>query len=43
MYFNQRNLLYHPSENNYTNDTVEFTFEEVYIPSTENKIKGMVS
>ena len=41
MYFNQRNLLYHPSENNYTNDTIEFTFEEVSIPTpTGIKIKG---
>ena len=41
MYFNQRNLLYSPSENNYTNDSVEFTFEEVSIPTpTGISIKG---
>ena len=41
VFFYQRSLLYHPSENNYTNDTVEFTFEEVSIPTpTGIKIKG---
>ena len=31
IYFYQRNLLYHPSENNYQNDEVEFNYEEVNI------------
>ena len=38
VYFYQRNLLYHPSENNYQNDEVEFNYEEVYI-EVENEIK----
>ncbi len=38
IYFYQRNLLYHPSENNYQNDEVEFNYEEVYI-EVENEIK----
>ena len=40
IYFNQRNLLYHPSENNYLNEKANFVYEEVYIPSTENNLKG---
>ena len=31
MYFNQRKLLYLPSENNYLDDPIEFKFEEVFI------------
>ena len=31
IYFNQRNLLYLPSENNYLDDPVKFEYEEVYI------------
>ena len=31
IYFYQRNLLYHPSENNYQNDKAKFNYEEVYI------------
>ena len=38
IYFNQRNLLYHPIENNYLNDKIEFTYEEVFI-ETEKDIK----
>ena len=38
IYFYQRNLLYHPSENNYQNDEVKFNYEEVYI-EVENEIK----
>ena len=38
IYFYQRNLLYHPSENNYQNDEVKFNYEEVNI-EVENKIK----
>ena len=38
IYFYQRNLLYHPSENNYQNDEVEFNYEEVNI-EVENEIQ----
>lgn len=31
IYFNQRNLLYHPSENNYLDDQIKFNYEEVKI------------
>ena len=31
IYFYQRNLLYHPSENNYQNDEIKFEYEEVNI------------
>ena len=31
IYFYQRNLLYHPSENNYQNDKVEFNYKEIFI------------
>ena len=38
VYFYQRNLLYHPSENNYQNDEIKFKYEEVNI-EVENEIK----
>ncbi len=38
IYFYQRNLLYHPSENNYQNDEIKFDYEEVNI-EVENEIK----
>jgi len=38
VYFYQRNLLYHPSENNYLNDKITFNYEEIYI-ETKKKIK----
>ena len=31
IYFYQRNLLYHPSENNYQNDKILFNYEEIFI------------
>jgi fermentation-respiration switch protein FrsA (DUF1100 family) len=31
IYFNQRNLLYHPKENNYLNDPIKFAYDEVFI------------
>ena len=37
-YFYQRNLLYHPSENNYLNDKITFNYEEIFI-ETDKKIK----
>ncbi len=38
IYFYQRNLLYHPSENNYQNDKAKFNYEEVYI-DVDDKIR----
>ena len=38
VYFYQRNLLYHPSENNYLNDKITFNYEEIFI-ETYKKIK----
>ena len=38
VYLNQRNLLYHPAENNYLEDKIEFNYEEVWI-ETEKNIK----
>ena len=38
IYLNQRNLLYHPSENNYLEDKINFNYEEVWI-ETEKDIK----
>jgi len=38
VYFYQRNLLYHPSENNYLNDKIAFNYEEIFI-ETDKKIK----
>ena len=37
IYFYQRNLLYHPSENNYQNDKAQFNYEVVNI-EVENGI-----
>ena len=31
IYFNQRNLLYHPGENNYLDDKAQFSYKEVLI------------
>ena len=38
MYINQRNLLYHPTDNNYLEDKIEFNYEEIWI-KTEKDIK----
>jgi len=35
-YFYQRNLLYHPSENNYQGDNINFNYQEVFIEVEEN-------
>ena len=35
IYFYQRNLLYHPSENNYQNDEAQFNYEEVNIKAED--------
>ena len=40
-YFYQRNLLYHPSENNYQGDSINFNYQEVFIDVEENiKLKS---
>ena len=35
MYFYQRNLLYHPSENNYQSNKIQFDYEENFIKVDE--------
>jgi fermentation-respiration switch protein FrsA (DUF1100 family) len=41
VYFYQRNLLYHPSENNYLNDKIIFDYEEIFIETDDNiKLKS---
>ena len=41
VYFYQRNLLYNPSENNYLNDKIGFTYKEIYIETDKNiKLKS---
>ena len=35
IYFYQRNLLYHPTENNYQNDKIQFNYEEIFIKVDE--------
>ena len=41
MYFFQRNLLYHPSENNYQNSKIQFDYEEIFIKVDEEiKLKS---
>jgi fermentation-respiration switch protein FrsA (DUF1100 family) len=41
VYFYQRNLLYHPSENNYLNDKITFNYEEILIETDKNiKLKS---
>ena len=38
IYFYQRNLLYHPTENNYQNDKIQFRYDEIFI-KVDEKIK----
>ena len=41
VYFYQRNLLYHPSENNYLNDKISFNYKEIFIETDKNiKLKS---
>ena len=41
VFFYQRNLLYHPFENNYSTDKANFSYKEVFIPvSNGNSLKG---
>ena len=43
VYFYQRNLLYHPSENNYQNDTIQFNHQEIFIKvNDEIKLKSWI-
>lgn len=43
VYFYQRNLLYHPSENNYQNDTIQFNNQEIFIKvNDEIKLKSWI-
>ena len=41
IYFSQRNLLYHPGENNYLEDKIQFNYKEIYIEVDQNiKLKS---
>ena len=41
VFFNQRNLLYHPFENNYNKDSANFSYEEIFIPTSNgNTLKA---
>ena len=41
VFFNQRNLLYHPFENNYSTHKANFSYKEVFIPTPNgNNLKG---
>tara|TARA_Y100001970_G_C14146053_1_gene809874 strand:- start:662 stop:1462 length:801 start_codon:yes stop_codon:yes gene_type:complete len=43
VYFYQRNLLYHPSENNYQNDKIQFNYEEIFIKvNNEIRLKSWI-
>ena len=43
VYFYQRNLLYHPSENNYQDAKIQFNYEEIFIKVDEKiKLKSWV-
>ena len=43
VYFYQRNLLYHPSENNYQNDKIQFNHQEIFIKvNDEIKLKSWI-
>ena len=43
IYFYQRNLLYHPSDNNYQGDKIQFDYEEIFIKVDEEiKIKSWI-
>ena len=36
IYFYQRSLLYHPSENNYLDEKINFNYKEIFIETDEN-------
>ena len=43
IYFYQRNLLYHPSDNNYQGDKIQFDYEEIFIKVDEEiKLKSWI-
>ena len=42
VYFYQRNLLYHPLENNYQNDKIEFNYEEIFIKSDDAELRSWI-
>ena len=43
IYFYQRNLLYHPSENNYQGDKIQFDYDEIFIEVDEEiKLKSWI-
>ena len=43
IYFYQRNLLYHPSENNYQGDKIQFDYDEIFIKVGEEiKLKSWI-
>ena len=37
VFFYQRSLLYHPFENNYNTNEANFSYEEVFIPTSDGK------
>ena len=37
VFFYQRNLLYHPFENNYATDKANFEYEEIFVPTSDGK------
>ena len=43
IYFYQRNLLYHPSDNNYQGDKIQFDYDEIFIDVDEEiKLKSWI-
>jgi hypothetical protein len=41
IYFYQRSLLYHPSENNYLDEKINFNYQEIFIRTDEDiKLKS---
>ncbi len=43
IYFYQRNLLYHPAENNYQSDKIQFNYNEIFIKVDEEiKLKSWI-
>ncbi len=43
IYFYQRNLLYHPTENNYQNDKIQFSYDEIFIKVDDTvKLKSWI-
>ena len=38
VFFYQRNLLYHPSENNYSNDRPNFTYKKIFIENSDGDV-----